>query len=254
MAPPDRVATSGQSAQEPRHGAQRVEDGLRAGIVIVMFAGAVWSDLRIRRVRNTYWLPFLAVAAVLWTTDVLEARRAEDLLWPVAGTLGVMALAHGFWWIGGFGGADAKGLMVAALLWPGVPDLLAARTVPALDVLMNGAMLTLVVPLAALLVNLARGDLALPAMLLGVRMPLAEARARHVWPMQEVRGGALRWRFWHRPSDGLGPTYRALAGHGVARVWITPKVPFMVNLAAGAFMTWVWGDVPLALAGRLVAG
>lgn len=212
-----------------------------------MLAGAVVYDLRDRRVPNPWWIPFAWLAAALAAGDLL---RADD--WALVGLRYGMAatvagLAYLMWRGHLFGGADAKGLMVLAALAPWPPPREHALQ-PALDALANGALAMALVPLLFLAANLARGHLALPAALLGTRLPLEAARRAHVWPMQVAgEDGALRWRYWQRIGGGLDREYAALERAGATHVWVTPKVPFLVPLAAGWALAWTHGNVLLAL-------
>lgn len=219
-----------------------------------MLAGAVPSDVRVRRVPNAWWLPFVALAAFLVAGDLLDPARDWRLLAiAYGGAAAIAAMMYALWRLHLFGGADAKALMVLAFLapWPN-PDA-PASIQPALDALANGSLLMLGVPLASLLLNLLRGDLALPAMLLGWRQPLARARAAHVWPLQRVRGdGTVGWVFWRRASlDSLDAEYDALEAAGVRKVWVTAKVPFLVPLALGLAVAWFRGNLLLWAALRL---
>lgn len=218
---------------------------IEAVLAILMLLGASWSDILTRRVRNQYWFPFIIVAAILWI-DRFQGGLPLDLL---LGSAILTALVYGLWYFGTFGGADAKAMMLLAWLWPGTPDLLAARTIPVLDILVNASVAALVLPLVFLVWNLARRDLAFPAMLFGTQMPRAKAERSFVWPMQHVvqteTGPALRWRFWHKPTDGLDAVYGRLRMAGIETVWVTPKIPFMIPLTAGAIVAWTLGDVML---------
>ncbi len=211
-------------------------------LAILMLTGASISDLQTRRVPNRFWMPWIVVAAVLWVERFRTGEWDGILL---AGAAVMTALLYAMWYIGSFGGADAKGLMVLAWLWPGAPDLLMAQTVPALDLLVNAALVALLMPIAFVATNLARGHVAMPAMLLGTKTPIAQAEARHVWPMQVVEGERLRWRFWHRPTDDLRTTYSRLRAAGVETVWTTPKIPFMVPLTLGAVVAAWLGNIVL---------
>src|SRR5688572_9427688 len=108
-----------------------------------MLAGAVVYDLRSRRVPNPWWIPFAWLAAVLAVGDLADPDRDWELLavwYGVAATLaGTFYL---LWKLHLFGGADAKGLMVLAVLapWP-APTPNAIQ--PALDALANGALFML---------------------------------------------------------------------------------------------------------------
>ena len=234
--------------------------GIRFLLGFAMLAGAVPSDLRTRRVPNSWWLPFAAMAAILTLGDAVEtARDPGDHGWtPLVITYGAAAAVAGmmyvFWRLRLFGGADAKALMVLAFLAPW-PSPSAASVQPALDALANGSFLRLAVPVASALANLAQGKVAFPAMLLGRTMPIAKARAAHVWPMQVVRpDGAVRWRFWQRAGlESLDDEYDALAAAGLDRVWVTAKVPFLVPLAAGLAVSWKWGNLAVLLTQALAA-
>lgn len=221
-----------------------------------MLLGAVVYDLRERRVPNPWWIPFAGLAAILALGDVADPAVDWRLLGIRYGMSAVLAgLAYALWRLHLFGGADAKALMVLALLapWPpaGRPDALQ----PALDALANGALAMLLVPVAFLAANVVRGHLVFPAALLGTPRALDRARRSHVWPMQVVdpasRGG-LRWRYWQRIGGDLDREYAALEQAGVARVWVTPKVPFLVPVAAGWAVAWWHGNALLGVA-RLLA-
>ena len=222
----------------------------------VMLAGAVVYDLRQRRVPNPWWIPFAWLALVLAVGDVLDHDGDWTLLAIRYGlSAAVAGLVYLMWRFHLFGGADAKGIMVLAALAPWPPERAGALQ-PALDALANGALAMLLVPVAFLLLNLARGRLALPAALLGTPRPLAKARERFVWPMQVVDPGApggLRWRYWQRLGAGdLPGEYHALERAGVGEVWVTPKVPFLVPVAAGWGLAWWKGNLLLAAVRMLV--
>ncbi len=222
-----------------------------------MLLGAVVYDLRQRRVPNPWWLPFAWLAAVLAVGDLAWHEGDWTLLAVRYGmAAGLAGFVYLMWRFHLFGGADAKGLMVLAVLAPWPPERADALQ-PALDALANGALFMLLVPVGFLLANLGRGRATLPAALLGTPRPLDAARRAFVWPMQVVdpaAPGGLRWRFWQRIGGDLASEYHALERAGVAQVWVTPKVPFLVPVAAGWAVAWWQGNLLLGLAGRLLGG
>jgi preflagellin peptidase FlaK len=208
----------------------------RVLLAIGMLLGATVLDLRTRRVANLYWFPFLAFTLALDIVDLLHGDWAGVL----AG-IAFCGLFYLFWRFRLFGGADAKGLMVLALLLP-----LQVGGAPIPTVLGSLGLASLLaglgVPLALGLWNLAHGHLVLPAMLLGVPMDMAAARRAHVWPMQEPAPGSpddpkgtvrLRWRYLRHVGTDVDERLDALAAAGVERPWVTPKVPFMLPLLLG---------------------
>lgn len=114
-----------------------------------MLAGAAAMDLRTRGVSNAYWPAFLAIAAVLWAAD--DSRNWRSL----AGAFFSMTAAFLVWGWGGYGGADAKALMVLAWLAPGAPAVHAGRITPAVDALTTAGILSA----AWIIIALALGSL-----------------------------------------------------------------------------------------------
>jgi len=91
-----------------------------------VFAVAAVHDWRDRRVPNRLWLPVLAVAVLALLGDVAGPLVTGDplpagFLAGVGLSLAVVPLAFGGWFVGLFGGADAKAVMAIALLFPTVP-------------------------------------------------------------------------------------------------------------------------------------
>lgn len=218
----------------------------RFAVAALMFAGGALFDLRTRRVPNRYWLPFAAAAAGFVAADLLQGGTSRDDLLPYAVALAACGVLFTLWRLGLFGGADAKGLMVVAFLLPVAPVPVPAwgvATVPVLDTLLNGSLLTLLVPVACLAWNLARGRWGGWATFLGVPLPLERARQAQAWPLQRIEEGRLGWRYWHRPDESLDEAYDGLAAAGATEVWVTPKVPFMVPLALGLGLAWWTGNL-----------
>jgi len=142
-----------------------VHDVLRL-IAVPAFAWAAWSDIETRRITNNLWPPLVAVAIVALLFEGVEAYTVGGITWQQFTTFTVLSiailfpLAIGFWYFGGFGGADAKALMVIALLFPTYPTYIVA-----------GNVLPMVIPDAglfplAILTN---------AVLLGIAYPLGLA-------------------------------------------------------------------------------
>ena len=153
-------------------------------VAVPVFAWAAYRDVKTRRVPNRTWLPLAVLAVVLlawdaytvWTSPVGGQRL---FFLRVAISLGFVApLSYGFWYIGGFGGADAKAFMLVAVLFPVYPTyLLSVPSVAlplqqtpigvfSLTILSNTVLAGVAYPLAVAARNLARGRLSL-AMFIG---------------------------------------------------------------------------------------
>jgi len=153
-------------------------------VAVPVFAWAAVRDIKTRRVSSAVWMPLTALAAVLFVWDAVVAYRAGGLLWsqefllPATISLGVVVpLAYLFWWFGGFGGADAKALLVLGLLFPTFPSyVVGALAFPlgstellspfSLTIVTNGVLVGALLPVALALRNAAAGRLT-PVMALG---------------------------------------------------------------------------------------
>ena len=136
-------------------------------LALPVLAWAAWADLRTRRVPNRAWLPLVALGSGLlaveaWTVyhgGPASARRLFAV--RVAVSVGVIVpLGYAFFWLGAFGGADAKALAAICLCFPTPPSYLLPATPPialpvasasaafAVTILTNAALVGAVYPLA----------------------------------------------------------------------------------------------------------
>jgi preflagellin peptidase FlaK len=158
------------------------------------------------------------------------------------------------------GGADAKALMSLAILFPSYPIIgglpvllpeteLATIVFPfAFVVLIAAAIIVAVVmPLVFLAVNIAARDLRFPNALFGRAMDLEEARGKHVWLMERVQDGSHMTYTRPRRDENLSKELDHLKSIGVSRVWVTPKIPFMVPMLAGILISATAGNLLLLL-------
>jgi len=159
------------------------------------------------------------------------------------------------------GGADAKALIALSLMFPvypaigsfpliPIPDELSMLIFPfSLLILFNAAILSLIVPLGLLLYNLVRRDIKLPAMLLGYKADMQEAKKRFVWPMQRVENGELKFVYFPKEDEENEKILLDLIAFGMKRIWVTPKIPFLIFITAGVVASAIVGNPILAFIG-----
>ncbi|WP_049890895.1 A24 family peptidase [Natrinema versiforme] len=153
-------------------------------VAVPVFALVAYRDIETRRVSSTVWIPLALLGAVLLCWDARLAWAAGGNAWtyefliPTAISLGlVVPIAYLFWWFGGFGGADAKALLVLAVLFPTFPEYaLGSWTFPlagptnvgtfSFTILTNAVLVGIALPLALAVRNAAAGRIA-PVMFVG---------------------------------------------------------------------------------------
>lgn len=165
-----------------------VADLLRLLAVPVLLYAA-WSDVRTRRITNRLWPPLLLVGVVALVFEGWVAFGDGGIVWrefalATGLSLGLLIpLAYGFWYLGGFGGADAKAIMVLAVVFPTIPSYeIVSTAMPAIEpsagvfslaILTNAVLIGLLYPIALAARNLLAGDIA-STMFIGRRIPTTE--------------------------------------------------------------------------------
>ena len=175
-------------------------------LAVVVLAWAAYRDIRTRRVSNRTWPPLAVLAVALLAWEGAHALSAGGFEWRlyairVAISLGIVAPAgYLFYRLGAFGGADAKALIVLAVLFPTYPTYaILGTTLPhqvpplgvfSLTILSNAVLVGVAYPLALAARNAVRGRIR-PAMIVGLpvaadRVPITHGR------LLETRDGFTR--------------------------------------------------------------
>jgi len=156
------------------------------------------------------------------------------------------------------GGADAKSLISLAILFPFYPIIDKLPFLRAeessfeiflpftFSVLVTAAIFVALTPIAFLLRNLGKGETRFPQAFLGYKMDVESAGDKHVWLMERIIDG--RRVVYSRPKgeEDLDRELALLADAGHKRVWVTPKIPFIVPILIGLMVCAVIGN-PLLL-------
>ncbi|MFB6153809.1 MAG: prepilin peptidase [Halodesulfurarchaeum sp.] len=189
-------------------------------LAVPVLGWAAVRDVRTRRVPNGVWWPLvlLGIGLLVWEGSIRAGAQFGFRLWAVrvALSLGIVVpLSYAFWYVGGFGGADAKAFMVLAVLFPTFPTYhVLDRTLPfvvtdlgvfSLTILTDTVLVGLLFPLALGFRNLVRGEISW-VMFLGHRVPAGELERRHGSLLETPEGATgrgldldalrmyLRWR------------------------------------------------------------
>lgn len=218
---------------------------LRIVTALAMLCLASAWDLRSRSVSDWLWIAFGAAAVAMYALDVHAVEELPMLFLGLGMVAGVSFAAYKS---GLFGGADAFGVVVLALLVPaysgsyiqaGEPGLLFPLTVFTNALLLSAFQVA--ANIARNLPSLRRGLFAgfeqesgskkAVAFLIGYRAH----NPRFAFPI-ESGGSQRRFDFGFKNAETADYESRK-------DVWVTPGIPFLVFLLAGLVVSILFGDL-----------
>ena len=223
-------------------------DTARLIVGALILAYASYTDIKIRKASNMLWVIMGSVGAILLVIQYLTVPAAFDKIFyivfiPVM--IGIMYVLFQLRLI--FGGADAKAIMALAVLVPLEPSIL---EFPLLSSMMpfswvifsNSVVLFLLLPLSLFVYNLARRNVEFPYCFLGYRMSTENAKKRFVWPLEKIVDGKRKFSYMPKDFD-VEDEWEVFEKKGIYKIWVTPKVPFMIPLLAGFICSFIFGDI-----------
>ena len=152
------------------------------------------------------------------------------------------------------GGADAKALLSLTILFPFYPALgslpFLHSDTPSAEIvfpfsfviLVTAAVVVVVLPLGFLAKNIASKDFEFPLAFVGYRMDSAKIGLSHVWLMERIQDGRHVSSTRTRRDEDLGKEVDALSKAGYKRIWVTPKIPFIVPITVSIVLSTVIGN------------
>jgi len=209
---------------------------------------------------------YAAVIALVAVTAVRVGVGPDAVPVSVIAVLVTVLFARGLFEAGIlYGGADAKGLMIAGLLLPFFPNPVIAQPpsiapittiLPfAFNVLMNSALFSLVVPISIAVRNLRAKEFRGVSGFLGYSIPVSELPREWVWVRDPMtREGREEEKSIETSEDDRRRRVelaRDLASRGIQRIWVTPQVPFVVLMTFGTVAALLVGNVAFDVLFRL---
>lgn len=152
------------------------------------------------------------------------------------------------------GGADAKALLALSIMFPMYPTV---HTLPIIEIpnqineiifpfslliLFNAALLTISVPISLFIYNLAKGDRKFPVMFFGYKEKVENVRFKFVWPLEFIEENKRRLSLFPKASDSSEFDVEAFRRMGVEKIWVTPKIPFLIPITVSLVVSSVIGN------------
>ncbi|MCS6767489.1 MAG: prepilin peptidase [Candidatus Nitrosocaldus sp.] len=223
---------------------------INIAVCVAMLVVASLMDIRRREVSDWVWVIAGAVGIGVMVIGVayipvLPVQSDESVIKYITSICITAPLAYIAYRWGLFGGADAKALVVISILVPSYQMQYSIHGIPALTVLTNASLLTIV----NLLHNVARNSLAmlrgkdlfdgmdepLHRKMLAFMLGFVTRPKGYMFALEEVRDG--------RRVLSLSPkAYSDFAGHD-GEIWVTQALPFIIYITIGFVIMLCAGDL-----------
>ena len=245
---------------------------------------ASWSDYKIREVSNKVWI-ILGPSALALTSFqflVYSAQPNQLLTFYVLSFAVTSGLAIIIFYVGGFGGADAKALMCIALALPVYPNHLLSQPAGFVSPLFPITIFTNSVLLGALSVFYAifrniswklknnKGVFAgletesfwrkFLAIISGYKVRLSSLEKGHLEPLEDIEINDERERKRkllvfpsYEEHEDIVSRLKENDNERNGWVWVTPGLPLLIFITAGLIVALAYGDLVWFLISSLLA-
>jgi archaeal preflagellin peptidase FlaK len=226
--------------------------GIASASVMLLFTS--YLDLKKREVEDKVWLIFGAFGAVLIALEILQGYLS---LQTFGISIGLAAVAgFGLFFLGFYGGADGKALIILALFVPQYVQKIELYSIAPLIVLTNGVLLSIVLPISLLILNMTR-LLQHQDIFQGFDEPFHRKLLACVLGFKQTgkpRAFQFTMERLEEHSDGSSEPHKKFDFSLMqddfetkGGTWVTPGIPLLVFFTAGFFAMLVYGDLVIGL-------
>lgn len=244
---------------------------------------ASWSDYKTREVSNKVWVILGPLALALTGLQILAySSQPLQLIVPYVLSFAITSgLAITVFYVGGFGGADAKAFMCIALALPVYPEFLLSQPVGFVSILFpitifsNSVLLGALSVFYALFRNLlwrirnkegvfeglqteSFGHKIL-ALLSGYKVKMSKLENGHMFPLEDVEltdEGEKKRKLLVFPKyeerEDIIARIRENMNEKKHEVWVTPGLPLLIFITAGLIIALAYGDIVWFLLGSFL--
>ena len=227
-------------------------DQLRLAFLIVIMVGASYLDLRTREISDNVWYIALGGGALINIVQLALDFSSRFLMLLLSSLLIAGIIGFSIYYLGLFGGADAKAMISIGMILPLYQPLVGIHPFAPVIVFSNGIILSLLPTIFLLFYNLsriARGH----AIYAGFESEKTwrKALALIVGYRTRSAGGKFLLSI-ERDVDSkkLFDFSPAKAGDDfveTSETWVTPGIPLLVFITAGLLLMLVYGDLTALL-------
>lgn len=242
-------------------------DFIRIALCAVMLVYSSIMDLRSREVSNWTWVAFAPIGAILDIYETLYLKITDPVLYLIVPVSLSAVLAFAFFYLGLYGGADAKAFITVAILVPYHPHLITPylgtfSPVYPLTVFTDSAIMAGLFALLLLVRNIAWGLRTKNEMFKGLEKEPLWKKGLVLLSCIKVEAGNLKGPPYEYPAEVIADSGRKLRlmpntnddeaatamfkqlveEVGLKEVWVSPTLPFLLFISLGFFSSLLFGD------------
>ncbi len=251
---------------------------IRTIVTLSFLLYASWSDYKTREVNNTLWIFFAPPAFALTFTELLFYNPSILHLYGLCFAL-TSAFAITLFYLGGFGGADAKALMCLALALPFFPEKLPTPLSGQISIISkyflpftvfsNSVIIAAATAIYIFAYNLIihrKSGTALfeekykneplwrkiLVLITGYKVPIEKLKEKwHYYPLEDIKEkeeNQLQRKLIIMPNDDereaiVERLAKAIEERKIQnRVWASPGLPMLIFITAGLIAALLFGD------------
>jgi preflagellin peptidase FlaK len=251
-------------------------DATRIGFCLSFLIYASWSDYKTREVSNKVWIILGPITLILTSFQILvySVQPIQAIIFYVLSFGVTSILAIIIFYIGGFGGADAKALMCIALALPVYPNNLLPLPPGFISPLFPITIFTNSVLLGALSVFYAlfrnlfwkienKRDIfeglenesigkKILALFSGYKINLSKLKTGHMFPLEDIEvndEGTNKRKLLAFPNDEEREEIITRLTKNIkkkeldAGIWVTPGLPLLIFITLGTIVALSYGDI-----------
>ncbi len=256
-------------------------EGIKIGLSLILLSYASWHDYRKREVPNEIWMLLAPSGLILTLAQIVISSQGSLIISLALSFLTITGIALALFYLGIFGGADAKALICLSLILPFPPASLRPHLgvispLFSLSIFDNAILASALTTVGILAYNLTwsvktgeklfeglEGESfwkKLLVLITGYKVePTKFKKKPHLIPLERItegENGRITRRLLvfinvdegERGLENLDKFSEKLDG----KIWATPSLPFIIFITLGLILTLFLGDAILWLAFQII--
>jgi len=256
-------------------------EGVKIGLSLFLLSYASWHDYRKREVPNEVWMLLAPSGLILTLVQIFITPQNSLIISLASSFLTVTGIALALFYLGVFGGADAKALICLSLILPFPltvfrPHLGIVSPLFSLSIFDNAILTSALTTVGILAYNLTwsvktgeklfeglEGESSwrkFLALITGYKVePTKFGEKPHLIPLErltEEENGRITRHLRvfinvNEEETGIENLYR-FSEKLNGKIWVTPSLPFIIFITVGLILTLFLGDIILWLAFQII--